>query len=168
MKPWERQEAESARAYEAFSLYRDMGPQRSYRAVREKLGRSSGYERHLEAWAARFDWVSRANAWDDLLSAERLEEARKGERAAAAEATMASNKLFYLIRLAIERLVEQVEGGKRDISPKELACLTSSAKTLREQTGELGKLVESLSSAAPDDYRQVFDDWLAAARPDAR
>ena len=35
-KPWERQKGESDKAYEAFVTYRDMGTDRSIRAVAQK------------------------------------------------------------------------------------------------------------------------------------
>ena len=40
MKPWERQERESDKAFAAFRVYLEMGPKRSLRAVAQKLGKS--------------------------------------------------------------------------------------------------------------------------------
>ena len=61
IKPWERQEGESAKAYEAFSVYRDMKADRSLAKVGQKLGKSKTM---MEKWSKKFDWVARAEAWD--------------------------------------------------------------------------------------------------------
>lgn len=38
VKPWERQEGESAKAFEAFTIYAGLGADRSLRAVAQQLG----------------------------------------------------------------------------------------------------------------------------------
>ena len=58
---WDRQPDESAKAYAAFTAYRDGGPQRSLRATSKQLGRSRSL---LNAWSARYGWVHRAEAYD--------------------------------------------------------------------------------------------------------
>jgi len=66
---WHRQPGETAKAFHAFVLYRDMLPkERSLEKVREKLGKSAGYQRWIETWSSRFSWVSRATAHDDHLA----------------------------------------------------------------------------------------------------
>lgn len=65
---WERlvNEGETAKAFKAFTLYRDMTPEdRSFRKVAEIMGYSS--TTGIERWAARdkFRWVERATAYDD-------------------------------------------------------------------------------------------------------
>lgn len=50
---------ESAKAFEAFSVYLNMGPERSLGAVGQKLGKSRGL---LERWSAKFDWAGRVQA----------------------------------------------------------------------------------------------------------
>lgn len=56
---FEQQPKESAKAFAAFSLYLVLGPERSIRAVGEKLGKSEGL---VERWSARFDWPARVQA----------------------------------------------------------------------------------------------------------
>jgi hypothetical protein len=59
---WGRQEGESDRAFEAFAMYRDLGPARSTRQVAQAVAKSA----HLiRRWSARWAWVQRAGAWDD-------------------------------------------------------------------------------------------------------
>src|SRR5215467_5679024 len=69
--PWERQPGESARAFAAFCLFRDIGPRRSLREccrrfygdrTMSNLGQSS-------TWSGKWQWVERCRAWDDHLDA---------------------------------------------------------------------------------------------------
>lgn len=61
--PWERQVGESAKAFEAFTKYRDMTPgERSIRKVAQNLSKSATL---IKNWSARYGWVERATAWDD-------------------------------------------------------------------------------------------------------
>lgn len=63
-EPWDRQSTESAKAFEAFCLYRDAGASRSIKAVAEKLGKSSGL---LERWSRQNRWQERTREWDRFL-----------------------------------------------------------------------------------------------------
>lgn len=68
---WERRTDESARAYEAFSAYRDLGPSRTfiaaYRKVTGKADASSGDADYYGKWAKKYDWQERAAKYDDYL-----------------------------------------------------------------------------------------------------
>ena len=57
--PFEQQARESARAFEAFSEYLKLGPERSLAAVAQKLSKS---EQLLKRWSAKFDWPARVAA----------------------------------------------------------------------------------------------------------
>jgi len=68
-KPWHRQPGETAKAFHAFVLYRDMLPkERSLQKVRQKLTKTPPYLRYLKTWSSRFSWVARAQAYDDHLA----------------------------------------------------------------------------------------------------
>lgn len=60
-EPWERQEGETAKAFEAFCVYRDLGIQRSIAKTGKSLGKTCA---HLEAWSSKYNWVERATQWD--------------------------------------------------------------------------------------------------------
>lgn len=62
-EPWERQEGESGQAYEAFCAYRDMGANRTLRAVAAGLGKSVAL---ISRWGTDHRWVSRTEAWDSM------------------------------------------------------------------------------------------------------
>lgn len=60
-QPWELMEGETAKPFEAFCIYRDMGPDRSLAQVAKQLGKSQAL---MERWSTTYDWVKRATAWD--------------------------------------------------------------------------------------------------------
>lgn len=61
---WTLTEGETPKAYTAFCLYRDMGPERSFRKLVTVLGRPHGYLRTIEAWSKKYNWVVRAKSYD--------------------------------------------------------------------------------------------------------
>ena len=73
-QPWDKRDGETARAYEVFCIYLEMGPERTHEAVREELGRPPGYTRHLERWSSEHDWVDRAAAHDEYMAEKRRQE----------------------------------------------------------------------------------------------
>jgi hypothetical protein len=85
--PWERQASESAKAFAAFSAYRDLPPsQRSFdeagrRVYRSQRGRKRGATGRIREWAREHKWASRAAAWDAhldrLASLARIETVRE-------------------------------------------------------------------------------------------
>jgi hypothetical protein len=66
---------ETARAYRAFCVYRDLGPDRSLDRAWQRFCANQGKEHgpamrrpgHWTAWSTRFQWVDRADAYDDLI-----------------------------------------------------------------------------------------------------
>lgn len=58
---WERQEKETDKAFEAFCVYRDMGPERSLNKTVQKLSKN---RTTLADWSSKYNWVKRAAAWD--------------------------------------------------------------------------------------------------------
>lgn len=73
---WERQAGESDKAFEAFVVFRDLGPTRSLADVcRNRTGRvPKGYQKGtgnrakglsaIKRWSTKYQWVARATAYD--------------------------------------------------------------------------------------------------------
>jgi hypothetical protein len=60
--PWDRQDGESAVAYEAFRVYRDAPPdERSIAQVVRQVGKARSL---ITGWSSRNAWVVRSAAWD--------------------------------------------------------------------------------------------------------
>ena len=65
-----RLEGETSKAFRAFVLYRDLGPERTIDAAFALGGgRASGGWKH---WSSRHAWVARAGAFDDAVAAKKL------------------------------------------------------------------------------------------------
>lgn len=121
---WQRLERETNQAYEAFTIYRELGTERSQlkaeQIYRERKGQCVPTERissQFVIYAKRFSWRKRADAYDrwqgeqDLavLRAKRSETLRKE----AQEAREIVDVLMYPIRGLKER-IEQIVAKKRD------------------------------------------------------
>ena len=87
LQPWQRQLNESARAYRAFCIYRDMGADRSLVKVRQSLSKKSGYDRQIAEWSSRHHWVERVAAYDKHID---------DIEAIAFEQTLAKRRLLIL------------------------------------------------------------------------
>jgi hypothetical protein len=73
-KLWERQKiknnVETVRAYEAFQIYRDLGPERSFPKVAAIMGVS---RQQIGQWSMKYFWTARIIAWEDELAKRRTE-----------------------------------------------------------------------------------------------
>lgn len=60
--PWERLQHETDPAWQAFVIYRDLGPdKRTHRAVSSQLGKSRV---QMEEWSSKYQWVDRCHEYD--------------------------------------------------------------------------------------------------------
>jgi hypothetical protein len=73
---WERQAGESAKAYSAFTKYRDLSEKRTLVRVAQMLGCSST---NIERWARRWCWVHRVQAFD-VIEEEKFREQMSRDR----------------------------------------------------------------------------------------
>jgi hypothetical protein len=60
--PWEIQENESSKAFQAFQTYLFLGEERSIVKVSKKLGKS---ETIITRWSSKYNWVERVRAYDN-------------------------------------------------------------------------------------------------------
>ena len=125
MNPWNRQPGETAKAYAAFLLYRDLPAiDRSVAAAREGQQRDNkGTLRQWNGWSMRNDWVNRAAEHDSDLASRRRERM-------AQELEQAQDDAFVTIRATLDKVKERIEG----MDPEELAAgqIPSALRTLIE------------------------------------
>lgn len=63
-RPWSRRPRETAKAYNAFFVYAEMGPERSFRGLTRALDRPVGYEHVIYVWRDKHNWEERIAAYD--------------------------------------------------------------------------------------------------------
>ena len=102
---WERQSGETAKAYAAFLLYRDLPAiDRSVPAARERhQSNTKGTLRQWKGWSMRNGWVNRAAEHDSDLASRRREHTAK-------ELERAQDDAVVLIRAALAKVAERIQG----------------------------------------------------------
>lgn len=76
-KPWERQDGETPKAFEAFCVYLELGDSRSVRAAAQKCSKSASL---FMRWSAANKWVERAAAHDEELRRQAFEKRKQETR----------------------------------------------------------------------------------------
>lgn len=147
-KPWERQEEETSKAYAAFCVYRDLGPERSLAKAGAALGKNPG---GLEEWSSKNDWVKRSAAWDDeqdriARQAQLKEIARMRER----HAKLASDMLVKAAK-ALETLPEE-EIKAADVS----RMVDVASKLERISRGDVGDVIEDRNGGEAINPVQIY------------
>jgi hypothetical protein len=112
--PWVRQRYESAKAFEAFSIYRDMGVSRSLHNVAQVLSKSDTI---MKRWSVQWRWVERAAEWDvecDRVSRnEQLEAVAEMGRRHATQAQLAIGALGQLTGEFLKRVQRAAKEGDK-------------------------------------------------------
>lgn len=126
-KPWEQQEGESNKAFEAFTVYLEMGPERSVRAVGQKLDKSRTL---IGRWSVTYGWVERAAAWD----ADILEKAHAA--AVKKKAQMTERHLSISWALQDKAMEALKQTRPEDIDPKNLLAFLREATKMEREARE--------------------------------
>lgn len=142
-QPWERQKGESAQAFEAFSTYLQMGPERSIRAVMQELHKSYTI---IARWSRENGWVERCRAWDNYLQ-------REAQKAAAAE-MRAMNRRHIQLAKALQGAAAMAlqEKGAAIVTDKNIAAILKLGTDLERssQIYEVDTLSRDLKKAEED------------------
>ena len=119
-KPWERQPGETAKAFAAFLLYRDMPA--VDRSVAAAWGRKKGGKQG-ERWCTSHDWVNRAAEHDSDLASRRRERMEK-------ELDRAQDDAAVLIRATLAKVAERIQG--MDVEDLAVGQIPAALRTLIE------------------------------------
>ncbi len=137
-KPWERQEGETPKPYEAFCAYRDMGTERTLAKVAAKLSKS---EQIMKRWSAKYGWVDRVAAWDDEQERIEREIAQKEQAKAIREMRKRQAETGYAMQMKAIKALKNLpfdEMSAQDI----VKMATEGAKLERLGRGDVGEVVE--------------------------
>lgn len=144
VQPWERQDGETNKQFEAFVIYRDMGEERSLSKVAEKLQKSTTL---MGRWSGSNNWVERVAAWDDeqdrILRAEQIKDIKRmRKRHADMAATMIT---------AAAKGLKEIMAKPEEMKPNDVARLVEVASKLeRISRGDVGDVVEERQGEAID------------------
>lgn len=131
---WERQEKETTKQFEAFQLYRDMGIDRSIRAVGRQLGKSMAL---MSRWSSANNWVERCAAWD--REQDRLNIIQQQKDIAKMRKNHANIASAMLVTAA--KALQQMK--PEDIKPQDVSRMVEVASKLeRISRGDIGEVVE--------------------------
>ncbi|HEX7569526.1 MAG TPA: hypothetical protein VF492_03385 [Verrucomicrobiae bacterium] len=156
---FEQQPKESAKAFAAFSLYLNLGAERSLAAVAQKLSKS---EQLLKRWSAKFAWTDRVAAHGAHLAIVEREAVEAVARSKAAEWEKRETQLRETEWAMHEAAIAAAKRGltaymERD---KVYANLADIARML-EIASKLGRLATGLDKSNGESQN---DDDLPALR----
>lgn len=100
---WTRFDREGSKAFEAFTIYRDMGPHRSFNKVLKELGGKPSYIRQIHRWARTHQWRYRVREYENHLDGIKLTFKRKELEQLHKEALSHS-------RVILERMIDMANG----------------------------------------------------------
>lgn len=149
-KPWERQEGESEKAFEAFVVYRDMGRERTFVAVAEKLRKSDTL---IRRWKERWEWAERVRAYDNELEKEAKAKAAKDR------IKMTDRHISIAMQLQKKAMEALMNLKPADMSPKDIKEFIKMATDLER----LNRTIEEESSKGKSETVSSFADEITAA-----
>ncbi len=149
-KPWERQEGESDKAYEAFATYRDMGSERTVTAVANKLSKS---RQLIERWKGKYNWSERVRLYDNELEKQAFAKAVRERK----------NMNDRHIKIAMQMQKKALEAlqvmSADDMSPRDIKDFIKIATELERLNRTLEE--ESGKDKKEDKENEVVNDWIA-------
>lgn len=168
---WEKRPRESFKAFAAFAVYRDLGPERTLPKTTAALSGKPGLEM-IQKWSAANDWIERAEAYD-LYIDRRLREQREGDIVQAERNERAIG--LSLQRVAAQRIqgrgVLGEEGFIAALSPGELTpqdvarFATEGIRIRRLSDGQATDLLKGSIMVAPAELERVVRAVIEQALP---
>lgn len=161
--PWERQDRETPKAFEAFCVYRDMGTERSASKVANIVGKSYSL---MQQWCNKYGWVDRAAAWDDEQDRIKREAEQKAQIEAIKEMRKRHTKVAVKMINKADAALDEILAG--EIKPADIPRIVDIATKLeRISRGDVETVIEerqgeSIAPAVtfymPDNNRQNTGD----------
>lgn len=159
LHPWERQPDETPKAYEAFTIYRDLGKERTLPKVAESLSKSVSL---INRWSQAYRWVERVSAWDNeadrKATAKLLEDVAKmraRQRKQALKMQLKGLELMEGINVGDAKLSEIVSLLKLGME-QERICMGDVGEVIEERNG--GDAVPAVQIYVPDNGRTSRED----------
>lgn len=147
-EPWEQQEGETSRAYEAFCVYRDLGPNRSISKTGKKLGKNLTT---IGEWSSANDWVKRCQAWDS-------EQDRIARQAQLDEIVKMRKRHAKIAETALEKVLKALASmDPEEMSNADITRMMDTASKLeRISRGDVGDVIEERDGGEALDPVQIY------------
>lgn len=152
-KPWERQQGESAQAFEAFDLYCKMGVDRSVRKVAQELSKS---ETLIKRWSSRWEWQKRCREYDNELKRQELAEQKSAMRKMQQRQIQTAMLMQKKAVEALDKLTWE------DLAPKDILRFISEGAKLERAT-RLESTATSARDAGADGQTSSLADVIISA-----
>ena len=109
---WERQEGESAKQYEYFKMFLDLGALRTIPKVQEKTNKSLTY---LNTLSSRNNWIARADAYDryidEITRKENIEAIKKNNK----ENIQLAQAIKFVVGKKAKLLIDKIKAAGDDM-----------------------------------------------------
>lgn len=151
---------------EAFAMYRDMGTDRSLRAVGQRLGKTTVL---IEGWSSNDGWVARCAAFDAEQDRQRQAAAQEERRRLAKKHARAIEATITVLMQPAVTLAQKIENGDHsleDLDPITLANLTAQAGKQLPTLVQASRLIHGESTenvAVKSEHRVAIEGATPAA-----
>jgi hypothetical protein len=135
--PWDRLDEESAAAFDAFAIYRGLGPDRSLSRVATELiergrrsGKSGTVRKHLGEWSKRYRWVERVTSYDRQLDRERQARERQERAEMHRRHAQLAEGFLAVLALPVRAIMEKLQRNPDllgELSDEDVSVLLSLA-----------------------------------------
>lgn len=157
--PWERQQGEGTKAYEAFNTYLLMGEDRTYSKVANELKKSTTI---IGRWGSQYQWRERVAAYDaHQMELTRKDQAKAIRRMRERHATLATSMLTKvtkkMAKMSEDELTPQDMKAWVDVATKlERLSRGDTSEVIEERDG--GAAINPVSIYIPDNGRDGDTD----------
>ncbi len=166
---WERQPGESAKAYNAFRLYRDAMEKRTLAKVAQTLGCSST---NVERWARRWAWTQRTYEYDLVQEEEWRQQAARDRIAMRRRQIALGQALQSVAAYGLREWQDKIEQKlPLAMRPDEIATLMKLGNELEtkghgdeKHGGRYTKIIVSLGTLSDE----KFEESLKAGKNDGQ
>ena len=127
-KPWERQPGETSKAFQAFQVYLmlptvgDIDERRSLKNTAERLNLKS--MTGVADWSAKYNWVARAQAYDDFNGVKNLSLREVGMIELQQAVITSLGAQIAVLNEMIEKAMGERRRGDGEVSLRDLKTLT--------------------------------------------
>ncbi len=149
-KPWDRQKGESEKAYEAFTIYLQMGEKRTIIAVCKQLEKSRTL---IDRWKERWEWQERVRAYDNDLVKEARSKAIKERK------EMTDRHIGIAMQLQKKALEALKDLSVEDMSAKDIKEYIKMATELERLNRTL---IEDQNKETAENAHSLADTIIAA------